>query len=160
MQGNLECISSSVSDKGLGTFWSLPVKLSVVTQQRQLESCQWHRMSPVYVPAVSVESSRSGPCLAVTSSEPDVTTGGGQDFTQDTSVLRSQVHVSHLTKHHSSHWAHLHPPNLSAPGLPPQPCSRALLEFKLNEFSTNALIFQKQPKNLCDPVRVDLHPLS
>lgn len=108
-------------------------------------------MSPVCAPAGSGESSSFGPCLAVASPEPDVTAGSGQDFSQNTSVLRTQPHGSpsqapQLTPSSSAS------PNLSAPGLPPQ--------FKLDEFSTNILNFQKQPENLCDPVRADLHPLS
>lgn len=100
---------------------------------------------PSLCPSWLSGKSRSGPCLAVASSEPDVTTGSGQDFSLNISVLKTQVHVSPLPKHHSSHHAHLHPPNLSAPGLLPLPCSRARLEFKLNEFSsTNTLNFQKQ----------------
>lgn len=93
------------------------------------------------------------------SSKTDVTSGREQDFSQNTSILRTQTHIGHFPKHHGSYQAHLHPPNLGASGLSPQPWFRDL-ELKLNEFSPNILYFQKHLGKFYNPVRADLRPLS
>lgn len=129
-------------------------------QQRWFKSCRWNRMNTVCVSTGSTEASGFVPCPTMASSKADVTSGGKQDFSQNTSILRTQPHVAHFPKHHGSHWAHLHPPNLGASGLSPQPWFRDLAEFKSDEFSPNILDFQKHPGKLYNPVRADLHPLS